>query len=143
MLSPLILIIFCSLLCLFVQNKHLQTVALQVEESLLQQRLVASQTEKDSLSADLARSDASNKALQADKAALQTEVQRLRAHRDRLVVQKKSLRVSSASIGPHVALHWWRPVLDFLVRQVYTRAHASLLVYACSVVPVLFVLPAL
>ena len=64
-----------------------------MEDALATQRYAALQAQKLALDADLAKSEAANKALQAEKAALQADCSKLRNHRDRLIVQKKTLKV--------------------------------------------------
>ncbi len=62
---------------------------------MLTQRLTALKGEKESLEADVARQDAQIRALQSDKIVLQSDVNVLKAQRDRLVLQKRQLRVNA------------------------------------------------
>ena len=66
-----------------------------MEEALLTQRLTALKQERESLELEVSRQESVIRTLQNDKIVLQSDVNVLKAQRDRLVVQKKQLRVGA------------------------------------------------
>lgn len=90
---------------------------------MLNQRLTALKGEKESLEADVARQDAQIRALQSDKIVLQSDVNVLKAQRDRLVLQKRQLRVIA--------------VLLFLCARLSSHRAPVFLCHCCLTLPLL------
>jgi hypothetical protein len=71
---------------------------------MLVQRIAALRSEKESLEQEVSRGEVQIKGLTADKMALQSDLNAVLAQRDRLVVQKKQLRVRPCQSINHPSL---------------------------------------